>query len=72
MRAGLRGRRGEGPDFFLLIIIHDAVGHVQAMNIIARILGNYIYYESDWNGQFENYEWLDPLLAVRGDKAYIT
>ena len=36
------------------------------MNIIARILGNYIHYESDWS--VENYEWqylLDPLLAVR-------
>ena len=36
------------------------------MNIIARILGNYIHYESDWS--VENYEWqclLEPLLAVR-------
>ena len=32
------------------------------MNIIARILDNYIHYESDWS--VENYEWLDPLLAV--------
>ena len=35
------------------------------MNIIARILGNYIHYESDWS--VENYEWqclLDLLLAV--------
>ena len=26
----------------------------QAVNIIARILGNYIHYESDWS--VENYE----------------
>ena len=35
------------------------------MNIIARILGNYIHYEPDWS--VENYEWqylLDPLLTV--------